>query len=332
MSDLFHAFKSLFHEVTCLVCSWVYAPVCVYTHTHSLKQILCCKTFRDNGECKNECTTWYYWIPACTMLKTTAHQRILFLDKIIHISSHIIPITDISFDNNIALKTHFFNLWSLQHTHFTKYNTLHIPHSNICTHNYWKLHSQVTLPYSLKHSYHWEILQIKVKDNKVNHPDDADTESLWNTDYYLHSHMANQPKTHSHTQLLTLHSQVTLPYSLKHSYHWEILQIKVKDNNVNHPDDADTESLWNTDYYLHSHMANQPKTLHCVQHPWKLEGGGEDKDNHKFLLPLLAFIVYNIETLDIHNNNSTRFLFAKCWPHSISESENKVTHCSSTHH
>jgi len=38
----------------------------------------------------------------------------------------------------------------------------------------------------------------------------------------------------------------------------------------------------------------------------KLEGGGEDKDTHKFLLSLLAFIVLNMEKLDIHNNKSTR--------------------------
>jgi len=216
-----------------------------HTNTHSLNQIPRCKTFRDNRECKKECTTWYYWIPVCIMPKTTAYQRILFLDKIIHfISSHIIPITNIFFDNNTALKTHFFNLWSLQHTHFTKYNTFHIPHSNI------------------------------------------------------HTHTTNA------AMLLTLHTQATLPYTLKYTYHWEILQIKVKDNKVNPPDDADR--LWNTDYYLHCHMANQPKTLLCVQHPWNLEGGGDDKDTRKFLLSLLAFIVDNMEKLDIHNNKSTR--------------------------
>jgi hypothetical protein len=32
------------------------------------------------------------------------------------------------------------------------------------------LHSQVTLPCTLKYSYHWEILQIKFKGNKVNPP------------------------------------------------------------------------------------------------------------------------------------------------------------------
>jgi len=49
-------------------------------------------------------------------------------------------------------------------------------------------------------------------------------------------------------------------------------------------------------------MANQPKTFHCVQHPRKLERGGEDKDTCKFLLSWLAFIVNNMEKLYIHNN------------------------------
>lgn len=173
MSDLFHAFKSLFHKVTRLVCSSVYAHACVYTQIHSLNQILCCKTFRDNGECKNECTTWYYWIPVCTMLKTTAHQRILFLDKIIYfILSHIIPITDISFDNNIAFKTcsstsHPCNTPTspnIPHFIFHTVTFAHTTHAAMLL----TLHGQVTLPYTLKHSYHWEILQIKVKDNKVN--------------------------------------------------------------------------------------------------------------------------------------------------------------------
>jgi len=143
------------------------------THTHSLNQILCCNTFRDNGECKNECTTWYYWIQACTMLKTTAHQRILFLDKIIHIiSSHIIPITDISFDNKIALKRHSSTSdpcntpTSPNITHFI-FHTVTFAHTTNAA-MLLTLHSQVTLPYTLKHSYHWEILQIKVKGNNSN--------------------------------------------------------------------------------------------------------------------------------------------------------------------
>lgn len=180
------------------------------------------------------------------MPKTTAHQRILFLDKTIHfISSHIIPNTDISFHKNITLKTH------------------------------------------------------------SSTSDPCNTPTSPNIIHFIF-HTVTFTHTTNAAMLLTLHTQVTLPYTLKHSYHWEILQIKVKDNKVNLPDDADTDSLWNTNYYLHCRMANQPKTLHCVQHPWKLEGGGEDKDTCKFLLSLLAFIVDNMEKLDIHNNKSTR--------------------------
>lgn len=229
--------------------------MCVYPHTHSLNQILCCKTFTNNRECKNEYTTWYYWIQACTMLKTTAHQRILFLDKIIHfISSHIIPIIDISIDNNIALKTH------------------------------------------------------SLTSDPCNTPTPPNiTQFIFHTVTF--GHTANA------AMLMTLHSHVTLPYTLKHSYHWEILQIKVKDNKVNSPDDADIDSLWNNDYDLQCHMANLPKKLHCVQHPWKLEGGGEDKDTRKFLISLLAFIADNMEKLDIHNNIKAQDInmISICW-------------------
>jgi hypothetical protein len=147
----------------------------MHTQTHSLNQSNPVLQDRDNGECKNEYTTWNYWIPECTMLKTTAHQRILFSNKIIHfISSHIIPITDTSFDNNIAFKPHS----STSHpcntptspniAHFIFHTVIFAHMTNAAM--LLTLHSQVTLPYTLNHSYHWEILQIKVKDNKSQPP------------------------------------------------------------------------------------------------------------------------------------------------------------------
>ena len=110
------------------------------------------------------------WTPVYTMLKTTAHQRIPFLARIIHfISSHIIPITDTSFDKNIALKIH--STSDPSHTPTSPNITHFIFHTVTFTYKpnvaiLLTLLSQVTLPDTLKHSYHWK--QIKVKENRVN--------------------------------------------------------------------------------------------------------------------------------------------------------------------
>jgi hypothetical protein len=75
--------------------------------------------------------------------------------------------------------------------------------------------------------------------------------------------------------LLTLRSQVTLPYTLKHSYRWEILQIKVRDNKKSTPLMMQTHTVSETPIttFIVTWLISQKHFIVCSTHESLKEEG-----------------------------------------------------------